>query len=257
MTRRGFNLLELGADVGQLASVAYQLEAYAGELAIEPPAGLVERVTAAISREAAPVPPVQFLRALESGSLRAALEPLAQTIRLALGVGRPFPAAIRIQAICLLVALMLAFGAGGTVALAGLSALVDGLVPPPRPAPVLPVEADRSPTPTPAPTKEDSDATDPSPTIAPTPSDNAPDDPAPTPGTQTPSPSPRRSPVTEPTEPPTAEPDRPEPTETDEPDGDDDDGAEEGGGEPDGSGSGDEEGAGGEGSDSGSDTDLD
>jgi uncharacterized membrane protein YgcG len=169
--------IELDAESAELLATARDLETYAATGLAGPTAGFEDRVMAAIADEPMPRPAGR-------GLLATARDAWA----IAFGPGRPL--AVRAQAFAMLLALAVAVGSVGSVAVVGASRL---LRPDETPPPTLP-----SPSPIPSPSIIPS----PSPSVSPSVS---------------PSPSPSRTP-------------RPSPTETDEPSGTDDHGGGSGSG---------------------------
>ena len=193
--------LVLDHESAELLATARDLEAYAATGLAAPSVGFEDRVMAAIADEPMPRPTGRGLLATVRDAWAIAFRP-----------GRPL--AVRAEAFAMLLALAVAVGSIGSVAVIGASRLLgdDG-----RPPPTLP-----SPSPVPSPSDAPSPSPSPSPSVSPSPS---------------PSVTPRATP-------------RPSPTETDEPSGTDDNG----GGSGSGSGSDDSgSGGGGSGSGSGSD----
>jgi hypothetical protein len=177
--------LEADAESAELLAIARDLEAFGGTGLTTPSVGFEDRVMAAIADEPMPRP-----------SGRGFLATVRDAWAIAFGPGRPV--LLRAQAFAMLLALALAVGSVGTVAVVGAARLLgqDGTPPPtvPTPSPL------------------------PSPSITPSPS------PSPTPSVS-PSPTPSASPS-------------PSPTDTDEPSGSDDHGGGGGPGSGSGSGSG-------------------
>jgi hypothetical protein len=152
MTAVAFSVAEIAGEgvsrpSASLVSVARELEAYASVAAPTPSPALASRINAEIAREATPTPPVLFWRALTQGSTAAAFGYLATSARAALGIGRMFPAAVRAQAIALLLAVAIALLGGGAALAAGAATVLQALQP--RHAPEIPAVVDRSATPSP------------------------------------------------------------------------------------------------------------
>ena len=139
--------VELGPESAELLATARDLEAYAATGLAAPTVGFEDRVMAAIADE--PMP-----RRAGGGFITTIRDAWA----IALGPGRPV--ALRAQAFAMLLALAVAVGSVGSVAVVGAARLLgdQGPVPPTVPSP--------SPTPTPSPSVV---TPSPSPSISPSP----------------------------------------------------------------------------------------
>jgi len=145
--RRRFDPSELDLqgdpEGAELLATARDLESYASTAPVAPSVGFEDRVMAAIADE--PMP-------------RAGGRGFVATVRdawaIAFGPGRP--AALRAQAFAMLLALAVAVGSVGTVAVVGAARLLGQEPPPPT-------------VPTPAPTPSMVPSTTPSPSVSPTP----------------------------------------------------------------------------------------
>ena len=145
--------LDLGADpeAAELLATARDLESYASSGYVAPTVGFEDRVMAAIAAEPMPRPAGR-------GLLATARDAWA----IAFGPGRPV--VLRAQAFAMLLALALAVGSVGAVAVVGAARLLSqGPTPPTLP----------SPTPTPGPSMTPSPTPSPSIDVSPTPTPRA------------------------------------------------------------------------------------
>jgi hypothetical protein len=152
MTAVAFSGAEIGGAAASLVAVARELEVYAAASDPTPSTSLAARIAAAVGREPAPTPPVLFWRALTQGSAAGAFGYLVASLRAALGIGRMFPAAVRVQAIALILTVALGLAGGGAALAAGAAGVIHALQP--RPAPERPAVIDQSATPAPAPARD-------------------------------------------------------------------------------------------------------
>jgi uncharacterized membrane protein YgcG len=157
--------IELDAESAELLATARDLETYAATGLAGPTAGFEDRVMAAIADE--PMP-----RRAGRGLLATARDAWA----IAFGGGRPL--ALRAQAFAMLLALAIAVGSVGSVAVIGASRLLlpDGTPPPalPSPSPIPSPSVVPSPSPSPSPSASPS----PSPTVTTRPSPTETDEPS-------------------------------------------------------------------------------
>lgn len=127
-------------DDPALAGVARELEAYAREATPAVPAGLSDRIVAALEREPIPSPLGDVVRALVPTGWRSLPATLRGVARLAAGAGRPVALALRMEALAVLVALALLVLGGGTLAAVGAQAVFNAVTGPraPRATPLVP-----------------------------------------------------------------------------------------------------------------------
>ena len=160
---------ELAPDLATSVAMGRAVEAAASEAVAPPGRDFTTRVMAAIALEPVPQPTTVAGRALRGGRPWAFLAALGDAWRVALGGGRP--AAIRLQALALVLVAVVAIGSVlsvGGAAVVGALGLLDGK----SPSPTVPLPSPLpSPTPTPAPSVAPSLTSSPSPgpTITPTP----------------------------------------------------------------------------------------
>jgi hypothetical protein len=155
-TRRRFDPseLDLGAEpeAAELLATARDLESYASTGPVTPTVGFEDRVMAAIADEPMPRP-----------AGRGFLVTVRDAWAIAFGPGRPV--VMRAQAFAMLLALALAVGSVGTVAIVGAARLLGQEPPPPTvPSPAPTPTPSIAPTPTPSPSVSPT----PTPSVAPT-----------------------------------------------------------------------------------------
>ena len=106
-----------------------ELDAFADETRLAPPADLADRIMAAVADEPVPTPPVTFLHAVGALALVDAWRAWRLNLRVALGPG-PAPGRLRLQALAVVVVAALLVGIGGSTVAVGAARLVQGLVTP-------------------------------------------------------------------------------------------------------------------------------
>ena len=149
--------LDLGADPegAELLATARDLESYASRGYVAPTVGFEDRVMAAIAAEPMPRPAGR-------GLLATARDAWA----IAFGPGRPV--VLRAQAFAMLLALALAVGSVGAVAVVGAARLLSqGPTPPTLPSPTPTPGPSMTPSPTPSPSIDVSPTPTPAPTTSP------------------------------------------------------------------------------------------
>ena len=120
---------ELGPLAEGLEGVTRELDAFADETRLAPPADLADRIMAAVADEPVPTPPVTFLHAVGALALVDAWRAWRLNLQVALGRGRA-PGRLRVQALAVVVVAALLVGIGGSTVAVGAARLVQGLVTP-------------------------------------------------------------------------------------------------------------------------------
>lgn len=166
-----FDADEVGEEGEQLVPVARQLEAYASDHALTPPADLVERIVVATEGQAPPTPARSAWRALLADDLPAAWRGFQASIRMALRGGADVPRALRLEAVGLILGAVLLAGLtiGGAAVGAGMVVHLLNSTPGPThiSSPAIPPTSSPTVEPSPEPT------TSPTPSSTPTPSPTA------------------------------------------------------------------------------------
>lgn len=106
-----------------------ELDAFADETRLAPPADLADRIMAAVADEPVPTPPVTFLHAVGALALVDAWRAWRLNLQVALGQGSA-PGRLRLQALAVVVIAALLVGIGGSTVAVGAARLVQGLVTP-------------------------------------------------------------------------------------------------------------------------------
>lgn len=120
---------ELGPLAEGLEGITRELDAFADETRLAPPADLADRIMAAVADEPVPTPPITFLHAVGALALVDAWRAWRLNLRVALGEGRA-PGRLRLQALAIVVIAALLVGIGGSTVAVGAARLVQGLVTP-------------------------------------------------------------------------------------------------------------------------------
>ncbi len=120
---------ELGPFGDGLEGITRELDAFADETRLAPPADLADRIMAAVADEPVPTPPVTFLHAVGALALVDAWRAWRLNLRVALGQGRA-PGRLRMQALAVVVVAALLVGIGGSTVAVGAARLVQVLVTP-------------------------------------------------------------------------------------------------------------------------------
>jgi hypothetical protein len=149
-------------DEPEIAAMTSDLERLANEPVPRPSAGFADRVAAAIAAEPVPVPAAAATRAIANRSLAGLLAALRDSARVAFGPRRPVAARAGALAL-LLAATVMAFSAGGAVAVGAASILAPAFHSEPRPPAV---QLSPSPSPSPSPALTTTPATSPEPSAS-------------------------------------------------------------------------------------------
>ncbi len=120
---------ELGPLAEGLEGIMRELDAFADETRLAPPADLADRIMAAVADEPVPTPPVTFLHAVGALALVDAWRAWRLNLQVALGQGSA-PGRLRLQALAVVVIAALLVGIGGSTVAVGAARLVQGLVTP-------------------------------------------------------------------------------------------------------------------------------